>query len=371
MAGASKSAAVSDAVPRHEASDPARSTSPNAEHDIDWRRAVQNVVWIPHPHREPVVPAAAARRSLRCTEASFEQLVDLGLPFTDGPGGRLFDAVDLKNVGLYSRSGVTEVELAMRLMLSFMKAPREELLKPRRWRYRLQLLSSAEPGARLMKKVYRPLPERFGGRVESAVLDGGREVEVVGPLFRMPQGSEVTGSLVTHGAEHVVRSPAIRRVVDDFLDSGIRWHALPPTFAADAQAPTAMGVGNCATLCAVLQQRLHEAGFQARSYHGWMTAVAEVDHGWVEVLDDDGGTKFLDPSFTLLATRNGFGSEESRELMTGSTLNRVIPTGAPLEESYVVDDEPSDDSVVFVGRPAEQSGSTRRGGSLPWRRGSG
>lgn len=315
------------------------------EHDIDWRQAVRDVVWIPAPHRVATVPVAAARRALRCTEASFARLVDLGLPSVDGPQGPLYDPTDLKNVGLYSRSHLTEVELSMRLMLSFMQASREELTKLRHWRYRLQLLAAAEPGARVIRRVYRPVPERFGGAFGSYAASVGPPPEMVGPFFRMAQGSEVTGTLMTRGAERVVRSPAIRQVVDELLDSGIRWHALPETFAADPREPTTLGIGNCGTLCAVLQQRLVDTGFEARSYHGWMTTLSEVDHGWVEVLDDDGTIKYLDPSFALLAVGNGFGPRDFRDFVIGSTLNRVVATEAPLDCPYVVDGV--DDVVAF------------------------
>lgn len=335
------------------------------EHDIDWRRAVQHVVWIPEAYRSADMPAGAARRSLRCSERSFAQLVELGLPSTPGADGPLFDPVDIKNVGLYSGSGVTEMEQGIRLMLSFMQATKDDLMQPRRWRYRLQLVSSAPPGARTYKLVYRPTPEIFGGALESATSDG-RPVEAQGPKFRVAQGSGVEGTLVTRGVERTLRSSTMRQVIDDFLGSGIRWHALPPAFAADPAAATALGVGNCATLCAALCDLLRGAGFEAIAYHGWMTAVSEVDHGWIDVGDEDGEIKALDPAFALLATGNGYGSPGFRELTMGSTLNRVIPTQAPLDAPYVH----GPDEVAFLARPAVKPKSHPRLGNRIWRMGS-
>jgi len=339
------------------------------EHDIDWRQAVRDVVWIPAPYRSATLPAAAARRALRCTENSFAQLVDLGLPHVEGPDGPLYDPDDLKNVGLYSRSQVTEVEMGMRLMLAFMRTTRQELIQPRRWRYRLQLISKAEAGGRLLRRVYRPMPEIWGGELETYTSSVGPPPEVSGPFFRMSQGTEVDGTLTTRGTEQAVRSIAIRKIVDEFLDSGVRWHHLPPAFSASPEEPVSLGAGNCGALCGVLQQRLVDAGFEARSYHGWMIAVSEVAHGWVDVVDEDGAVKCIDPSFALLAGQNGFGSSDFRDFVIGSTLNRVVPSRAPLNGPFVEGAGGQDDTVTFVCR-AEAGGDKdkTRGRGRRWSR---
>jgi hypothetical protein len=327
-------------------------------HDIDWTEAVRRVVWIPEAYREATVDVATARRALRCTAESFEQLLDLGLPRDEGPDGPRFDAVDLKNVGLYSRSGVTDVERGMRMMLGFMQSPAEDVTQPRQWRYRLQLVSQAPPGARLIKSVYRPAPELWGGQVDSAVASTGPQPELATPRFRLVQGAEIEGVVTTRGEIRPLRSPTIRTIMDDFVSSGVRWHALPEAFTADPHKPVALGAGNCAALCGVLEQLLLDAGFEARAYHGWMIAISEVDHGWVEVIDEDGEVKCLDPSFALLAMDNGFGTPAFRELMFGSVINRVVPTHARLTEPYV-DDDGSGDAVAFSSRAEPSSKRTR------------
>jgi hypothetical protein len=337
------------------------------EHDIDWRKAVANVVWVPAEHRDATVSMAVARRTLRCTEKSFNQLVDLGLPTVEGPDGPQFDSNDLKNVGLYSRTQLTEIELGMRLMLSFMEASVEELTRPRQWRYRLQLVSSAEAGARVLRNVYRPAPEIWGGRLDSCMAIVGPAPEVAGPFFKMVQGSEAVGLLTTRGEVRVLKSPAIRRIIVELLESGVRWQALPPTLTADPDVCMALGAGNCAVLSAVLQQRLAQAGFEAKAYHGWMIAISQVDHGWVDVVDEDGQVKCLDPSFALLATQNGYGTRGFADLVNGSVINRVVPTQAPLDQAYVVGG--GDDSVVFIPRPEPEADVAGRGErSSRWRR---
>jgi hypothetical protein len=100
-----------------------------------------------------------------------------------------------------------------------------------------------------------------------------------------------------------------------------------------------------------------------------MAAISELDHGWVEVVDDDGKVKCLDPSFALLATGNGFGTPDFRELVVGSTVNRVVPTQARVEQDYVVDGS-ADDVVTFEIRADSERPDGRPRGGLLRRRGS-
>lgn len=319
-------------------------------HDIDWRTAVERVVWIPAEFRNPVVPRSTAMRILRCTEQSFAQLVDLGLPSEEGPDGPLYDPLDLKNVGLYSGSGVTEVEVAMRFILSYMRTTPEELTRPKTWGYRLRLLSDAEPEAPAMRRVYRPTPETFGGEVHAWEPTTGPRPEVDDVSLRMLQGAEVAGSMTTAGEGNPVRSPEIRTIMTELMESGVRWHYLPRQFELRAAEAYGMGAGSCCVLSLLLEDRLKEAGFEARSYHGWVVAASEIDHGWVEVVDEDGELKCLDPSFAMLATHNGFGTPDFHDFVIGSKINRMIPTKAPLRVPYVMD-EGATDTVTFFSAP--------------------
>lgn len=333
---------------------------PHAEHDIDWQGAVEDVVWIPLPHRSGTLSEAAARRLLRCTPASFAQLVDLGLPSVDGPTGTLYDSHDIQNVGLASKSGRTEVELGMRLVLAFMQAPVQELLQPRRWHYRLRLESPVGVGAALLRSVYRPTPETTGGTLESCLLPDGRPAPVVDEFVKVPQRSEVAGTIVTSGSEQTIRSEQIRTVVFELLESGVRWQYMPESLSAEPHNALAHGIGNCQTLSAALRQRLAEAGVEAHAYHGWTITLSQLDHGWVEVVDDDGIVKWLDPSFSLLATVHGYGPQAFSDLVFGSALNRVVPTRAPLEEPLEAD-AGEGDSLSFTCHPAKDDGPSRRG----------
>lgn len=336
--------------------------------DVDWRDAVTKVTWIPEEYRDPSVAPEVAMRMLRCSRESLTQLEQLGLPSADTPDGPRYDLCDLKNVGMYSGTGMTEVEKSMAVLLGFTKLPKEELIGPRRYSYRLRLLSAAEPGARLIRRVYRPSPEVTGGALHTCNSDG-RTVEVDGDFFRMAQSSEATGALTVLGSEHTIRSPLISQVFADLVESGVRWHYLPQEYSLHIDRAFAAGAGNCAVLCAVLERRLIEGGYEARAYHGWMAAVSEMDHGWVEVVDDDGIVKSLNPSLALLALHNGFGNRELYELVAGSRLNRIIPTRAPLYSPFVHDAGTCDDTTSFrcTVEDGEPGGSRRSRLTERWR----
>lgn len=299
--------------------------------DIDWTAAARTINWVPAEYREPTEPATAARLSLRCSERSFQQLVDLGLPATETPDGPLFDLVDLKNAGLYSGSGVTDVEVGMRFMLRYMHESKDELTRARRWTYGLRLLPEA--GGTEPMDVYRPTPEDSGGELHTWQPAGAYAYD--DDFFRMAPGSEVTGTMTTRGEPDTILSPVIRQTMLDLVDSGVRWQYVPKSLELRPLEAIALGGGSCAVLCAVLVHLLREAGVESRSCHGWMIAVSQVVHSWVEVVDDDGRTKFLDPSLALLATGNGFGPREFRDFVIGSKINRIVLTRCPLLESFV------------------------------------
>lgn len=316
-------------------------------HDIDWRRGVRSVVWVPEEHRQATVSRAVALRMLRCTERSFAQLIDLGLPSVEGADGPLFDPFDLKNASLYSGTGATEVELSMRFLLSFMKDGAAELTKPVTRAYRLQLRAS-RPGAADVRRVFRPSPEAFGGELRTWSGTGSVQARVEGDCFWMATGTDVNGVLVNCGAEQVA-SAQVRSIVDDVIGSGVRWHYLPSSMVARPEEVFGLGGASCSVLCSVLERRLSEAGFVAIAYHGWINAAAAVDHGWVEVVDDDGRTKSLDPSLAMLSVANGLGTPAFAEFAIGSMSNRVMPTRAPLHRPFVVDGEDGE-TVAFSSR---------------------
>jgi hypothetical protein len=99
----------------------ARTQPARQQHDIDWNPIAGAVVWMPAEHRQATVDQATAMRILGCTPGSFGSLRALGLDADGTPQHPLFDANDIRNAALYSRSGRTEVEKAMGAVLSFLR----------------------------------------------------------------------------------------------------------------------------------------------------------------------------------------------------------------------------------------------------------
>lgn len=294
---------------------------PAGRHAIDWRPVVRDVVWIPAAHRVPSVSAMTAMRILRCTPESFAQLVDLGLPATEGPDGPLFDANDVRNAALYSRSGVTEVEIAMRSIFGYMRSGPEALVGDLGWDFSLQVQPIEGPETEPVW-VHRPAPEDFGGDLETIAA------ELADDQVRLPVASPVGGRLRTAGVAATVRSRTVESIARDVLDSGLRWHHIPPSLEAAPAEATALGIGTCVTFSAVLEDQLRAAGYEVRTLRGWCIG-ALAPHDWVEVWDDDGQIKRIDPALALLATKNGLGTPEFADFVVGSALNRVVPTRCP------------------------------------------
>jgi hypothetical protein len=94
-------------------------------------------------------------------------------------------------------------------------------------------------------------------------------------------------------------------------------------------------VATCTALSRHLEERCREAGFLARTRRGWMLGMLDLVHAWLEVEDEDGVTKIVDPIFVLLAELARDPHPELPALCMGSQTNRLLPTtrraGEPLE----------------------------------------
>jgi len=331
-----------------------------ALHDIDWSPVVRSVIWVPAAYRCGTLDENRVLRILRCTPASLAALRDLGLTPQDKREGPRYDACDIRNAALYSMSDRTEVEAAMRPILSFLRGPDEVLFAERRWTY--QMRPVAEPGTG-MCLTYPLAPEVSGGETEALTVDGAPPRRA-GDRVAVPAGSLLRGTIVTRGRPGRPLNPLILSITADFLASGVRWHYLPEGLKTDAHAACAAGVGNCDTLSAVLAERLTAAGFATSIYRGWIIGITEVPHSWIEVTDDDGDLKVIDPSLLLLASHSSLGSPDFAARALGARLSRVAPTRCPLTEPIGVAMTPDGTVPCQVGfscRPSRPPGAAKEG----------
>lgn len=340
-----------------------RTNSVMQQHDIDWSPIAGAVVWMPAEHRRATLDQSTAMRMLGCTPLSFASLRALGLAADGTPHHPLFDANDIRNAALYSRSGRTEVERAMGAILSFLRGSDRELFGERRWSYEMvgmvpedvsSMGTSEHAGTwESAACLLHPLtPEVFGGDLGALMTDVGVPMPA-GDRVSVPLGVSLRGSMVTRGRPDTVVNPMIRAIADEFLASGVRWHYLSAGLKSDAQAAFALGVGNCDTLSAVLAGWLTEADFDARVYRGWIIGITEVPHSWIEVVDDDQRVKVIDPSLLLLGTHSSFGSPDFSQKAFGAVLSRIVPTRCQLGEPI---------GVIATGAPCDVRFSCRLGG---------
>lgn len=322
--------------------------TPFPQHDIEWDPVAGSVLWTPPEHRQPTVGEAAAMKLLRCTPGSFEKLRALGLEGVPTPSGLMFDSADLRNAALYSLSGRTEVEMAMRPLLAFLQGADRDMFADRRWTFEMTA-GPSEDSADLCL-ISPPSPEAFGGEL-TALTMAGVEAGRAGERVPVPDGSSLRGEMTTRGAPDPIVDPAIRALLEGVLADGVRWHYLADGLKRDAYAAYARGVGNCDTMSTVLCDRLLAAGYAAGTFRGWIVGITEIPHSWVEVVDGDGRTKVLDPSLLALAAHSRLGLPEFVRKAPGAALSRIVPTRCPLSEPVGVDPEGIPRPVRFSCRP--------------------
>jgi hypothetical protein len=297
--------------------------------DIDWRPVTRDVVWMPAAYRSPTLDENMVTRILRCTPASLAALRDLGLTAQETPEGLRYDLCDVRNAALYSRSNRTEVESAMRRTMSFLRGSDHGLFGERHWTYEMRL------GTAESYLVHPLTPEVCGGRTLVLSVDGATPRRVGGRVA-VAAGKTLRGTIVTRGRAAPIRSPYIRSVTAEFLASGVRWHYMPLALQRDASAAFAAGIGNCDTLSTILAGRLAAAGLTVSIYRGWIVGLTELRHSWLEVTDDDGQVKVVDPALLLLAAHSGLASPDFADRAFGGRLSCVAPTRCQLGEPMAI-----------------------------------
>lgn len=260
---------------------------------------------IPPEHHVPDTDRITATQILCCDDRTLDALVHSGLTVRDDR----FDGRDLFNVGLHSGTGRTAPEQAFAFSLRWMRSSADALIEPRRLGFTLTANCTC---TRVSLAV--PRPDLYGGAVDPV------------PETDAVTAAKVTATLRTEGRAVPLRSPVLRGLVEEFAALGVRWVKLPDALRDDASLVTSHRVATCESASRYLAARCHAAGYAARTRIGWVVGMLDLVHAWVEVTDDDGETKILDPIFSSFAADVPGANPLLTDPAVALRTNRLIPT---------------------------------------------
>ena len=295
-----------------------------------WLDSLERLCRIPAEFRDEAVGRPAALEMLRCGSETLDELVNAGLPHGGEEGAELFDRLDLVNLALYSGTKESVPEQTMGYALRWMHDDPETLFTPRRWTYSVELSCDRPDGcaAEPAWSIARPTPEVHGGRVESLEIgpEGATlaDDDIVGGG---PKGLRASGVMVTSGERRTIRSKQLYDIVTEYARGDYRWARLPEEMMARPELVLPQGYAPCIAACLDLEAKCRAAGFEARTRRGWIMGMLDLAHSWLEVLDEDGLIKTVDPAFVLLARQQAQHPHPGvEEAFTGSLINRLMPT---------------------------------------------
>ncbi|MFD5536702.1 hypothetical protein ACFWIJ_02295 [Streptomyces sp. NPDC127079] len=305
-----------------------------------WLDALRGLIPMPPKYRRFAVDRASALALLGCRAVVLDRLVAAGIPHTGTGDAVLFDYYDLANIALYS-GAVTSVPLAgQRMMIRYASAAPQTWTPPRGWdiEWKLSCRDTSCPGGQW--RVVLPTPEVFGGRIDEldcdqeSVTENGVLTVQNSPVVRL------TGRVSTAGRHTPLKSAVARRLFDDtlgeLLDGRHRFQWMHPRLRTDSAVAEEIRIMDC-TVCALRMQRQALAeGLTVRTRRGRFMGVLDAEHSWLEVLDEDGVWKPLDPVIALLALRHKRAREDFVDFCAGSVPSRFLPwtvaAGEPLAE---------------------------------------
>ena len=261
---------------------------------------VDQIYLIPPEHHVADTDRATATQILSCTDRELDALIHSGLGTREGR----FDSRDLFNIGLHSGTGKTVPEQAFAFTLRWMRASTEDLLAPRTSRFSLSLSCDCPTAT-----FAAPRCDRYDGDVRDTTTTD----------------TTLTATIRTNGSAQP-RSTALSELTQDFNDLGIRWVKLPDPLRDNESLLTTHRVATCESASNYLAARCREAGLPARTRIGWVIGMLDLVHAWVEVTDEDGETKLVDPIFALFATTVTGANPLLTDPKVALRTNRLIPT---------------------------------------------
>lgn len=359
---AATSAAGSDGTAR-----PGAVTSPSATGSLaGWERSLDQLIAIPEEYVRYTVSVPAALALLRTDRHTLDHMVERGLRCADTADGPLFDENDLYNLAMYSGTGRSIPEVAVRYNIRLARSSPKTWERTETWRIRHFATCPEHGRCDEPWELVPVIPEPFGGELLELTHDVGRDGpqpsgEVAGrPAFMMRDCV-----VQTVGRRMELRSPVLKDAyqaeLEDFRSGRIRFQSLPSELRTDAHKARAIGAGNCISTSIHLAEVLRDAGFEARTRKGYYIAVGAEDHGWVEVFEE-GQWKALDPALAVLAEFD-LGVEKAAaftEFCAGSYLSRFVPGDCAADEEMVRhrhgDQEFAEVPTTIVARTAAKAG---------------
>jgi hypothetical protein len=319
----------------HSVTDASRPAPATAEHG--WLAALDGLFTIPEDFRNTDVDRVGALDMLRCGEQTLDALIAAGLPCRGEAGAEFFDRFDLFNLSLASKSGVSVPERAIRYALRWMHGGPQTWTEPIQWTFDIQL--------RCPLPECGPDPQWWHSRLdfssfETELLDWQTDPATATMLddtvhFSAPGPVGMRGRLVTRGKLMTLRSPVLQSITDEFLAADYPWIRMPERLQADYKRVMAAGAAPCITASLFLQSQYQAAGYHAITRRGWLLGMLDLAHSWVEVVDDDGISKAVDPIFVRLAGHAENPHPQLAAGCIGSRLNRLLPTAIPADGQMV------------------------------------
>jgi hypothetical protein len=286
--------------------------------------AVGTFVTVPPDVARYEIDVVAAAPAVRLSPAELEELATAGLPCRRDPRrGLLFDYDDLMNAVMFSGSGRSFPELAMRFQVRFAHSAESAWYESQTWLVTVR--NPAPPPGGLPEAATRqyllPEPDLAAPGVR---LAPGHQVE------RGPDGYAAAVTLT--GAANRIRDPRARRLWAELLheltSGSVNFQSVPEPLRADPERAWQLGMADCMVAGNVLAGRLRQLGLEARTRRGYLLGLLGSEHGWCE-LAEDGCWKPLDLVFAFAAHggRNrqypvapGFASA-----CAGGRFNRLLP----------------------------------------------
>jgi hypothetical protein len=290
--------------------------------------AVGRFVPVPPDHADYSTDAVKGARALRLDPAQVASLASAGLPHVaDAERGPLFDYVDLTNVAMFSGTGQSVPELALRYLTRFGAAPETAWYGPRDWLVTVRLHESADGSSLVLVRV----PDMSADGV-------GTPPSPAAPRPATAPGDFASGgyqvAIRLTGRHQRVRHRGVLAVWADMLGSlvsgRILYQAVPESLRAAHGQAWRLGMADCIVVSRVMAERIRDLGVPARARRGYLLGLVGSDHAWCEVLDD-GQWKQLDAVFAFIGS--GVGRDRGLGLdapafvaaSCGSRFNRLLP----------------------------------------------